>query len=69
MGCGLLKLDLVESVKLEVCQILMHLTDLVLLHRVESVVSFATLIVGKMQTVGRKKITLIDDNVISYETF
>ncbi|XP_077975839.1 ryanodine receptor 2-like isoform X3 [Styela clava] len=49
VGCGLLRLNLVESVKIEVCQMLMHFSDLVLRHRVEAVNSFATLIVGKMQ--------------------
>jgi len=48
---GLLRLQLAEEVKFEVCLLLQHLLDLELRHRVEAVVSFSTLVVENMQQV------------------
>uniref|UniRef100_H2Y883 Ryanodine receptor 3-like n=1 Tax=Ciona savignyi TaxID=51511 RepID=H2Y883_CIOSA len=47
--CGLLGLQLVESVKLEACLLLEHLMELVLRHRVEALVSFSCVIVEELQ--------------------
>ncbi|GFR86949.1 ryanodine receptor [Elysia marginata] len=46
---GLLKMDLEEPVKLEVCHILQHLCDIQLRHRVESIIAFSDDFVGRCQ--------------------
>ncbi|KAK3736855.1 hypothetical protein RRG08_000604 [Elysia crispata] len=46
---GLLKMDLEEPVKLEVCRILQHLCDIQLRHRVESIIAFSDDFVGRCQ--------------------
>nr|CAB3265843.1 ryanodine receptor 3 [Phallusia mammillata] len=55
VGCGLLRMSLVEPVKLEACRLLHYLNDLQLRHRVEALVSFSTLIVSKLQQDQRSR--------------
>ena len=49
---GLLKMELEEPVKTEVCRILQHLCDIQLRHRVETIIGFSDDFVGSCQNVS-----------------
>jgi len=52
IGPGLLHVKLLEPVKLELCRLLQHLSELELRHRVEALASFSTVLVDKLQQVS-----------------
>nr|XP_018669433.1 ryanodine receptor 3 [Ciona intestinalis] len=60
---GLLCLDLVESVKLVLCDLLEHLMNLVLRHRVEALVSFSCLVVDHLQQNQRNRYQRVMESV------
>lgn len=50
---GLMEVDVAEGVKLQLCNLLNHMCDIQLRHRVESLIAFSEGFVGEVQSVSR----------------